>query len=156
METLSNATSRQIWLPPGRVELSVAEHADGAVSVVAWEVETGRRVGLITQLAYRPDVAPTREVEPAYAAAGLAELLDAAWRAAAVGRPALAEDTVLLRAGVLTAAELADLRGLQWLLAELGEYRSLAELVIEYLDREPLVTAGAAPGESGAARVAPV
>jgi hypothetical protein len=115
----------------GSVRLSVAAHADGAVSVVAWLMLTGQRVGLIRRAAHGH--------------AGHEELLDDTLAspdllvamhgslAAALGPIAASppEEAQLVHSGVVTPTELSDLLGWQWLLSELGEYHSVGELAAD-------------------------
>jgi hypothetical protein len=116
--------------PAGPVELSVAGHEDGSLSVVAWSLPDGRRIGHLhcpprrrqpDEVALDPTLAG-----PAVRAAMqalLARAVGGSPRGAPVGRR-------LVQAGLLTADEVDDLLGWQWLLAELGEPRRLGDLAV--------------------------
>jgi hypothetical protein len=130
MEELDYLGEQVLATPAGPIELSVASHADGSTSVVAWWLPDGRRIGYChcpprqrqpDEEAFHPTLAG-----PAVRAAMQALLAQAVGRSpctAPVGQR-------LVQAGLLTTDEVDALLGWQWLLAELGESRRLGDLAV--------------------------
>ena len=114
--------------PSGPVEVSVARHEDGAVSVIAWLAPAERRIGYLHVPPRRrqPDEV---ELDPVLATsavrAAMRDQLVRAWRFCPAAEPV---GRRLVDAGLLTREQVDDLLGWQWLLAELGESRRLDEL----------------------------
>jgi hypothetical protein len=131
MDTFDFLGEQVVITPAGRVALSLASHDDGAVSVVAWLMPSGRRVGYLYG---RPRQRAPREemVDPLLDGTSVRRLMvgmlehaiDHSPRQEPIGRR-------LVRAGLLTEGDLSDLLGWQWLLAELGQPRRLGELAAE-------------------------
>jgi hypothetical protein len=122
MDDVSVAGVQFVALAPGEVEISVARHAEGGLSVIAWRVADGRRVGYLSTVRGAP---AALTVADDYAATPLARLLQSASRQEArhVPRPRPAG-----RLARLAPDEQAALGGLHWLLTELGEEISLEQL----------------------------
>lgn len=119
-----------VMTPAGNVAVSLASHDDGAVSVVAWLMETGRRVGY---LYCRPRQRQPQEsmidalVDGTVVWPVMERLLDSAQG----HRPATVPiGQRLVQAGAMTTDQLSDLLGWQWLLFEIGQPCELGELAI--------------------------
>jgi hypothetical protein len=113
----------------GAITLSTAGHEDGSVSVIAWLAATGQRVGYGRGFAHRrvqDEIEVDRVLAGTTVGAVMQALLDAALGRTPRGEPL---GQRLVRAGIMSQADLSDLLGWQWLLAELGQPRRLGELV---------------------------
>lgn len=131
METIADVTMRRIVTPLGAVEVSLATHVDGQISIVAWLDHSGEQVGYLCHpgrgsatMTARVEAAFTTTALPAVLAAMLVEAVESRLRPMPLGER-------LVRAGLITDAERCALLGWQWLLDELGEHRRLGELTIE-------------------------
>lgn len=122
MEDMSVAEVQLVALAPGEVEISIARHAEGGLSAIAWRVADGRRVGYLSTVRGAPAVLT---VADDYAATPLASLLRSACRQEARHAP---PPQPTGRLASLPPDERAGLGGLHWLLTELGEEISLEHL----------------------------
>jgi hypothetical protein len=111
---------RIVTTAAGPVAVSRAAHADGSLSIVGWLLPAGRRVG---HARWRRGQPVSVSVAPELAATDFGERLAALIRDA-TATPAMAP------APSPPAPNRSDLLGWQWLLAELGEHRSLEELAV--------------------------
>jgi hypothetical protein len=153
METLDYLDAQEVSTALGHVAISAARHADGSVSVVAWLLPAGRRVGLLRGRA-RPRAIAAEALDPALAGTPLAALMRRRLASALAARPGdPAADPVPARAEAVGAADLRDLQGWQWRLAELAAARSLDERAADAAC--PAAPAGAAPAASARRRAAP-
>lgn len=128
MDTFDFLGEQVVTTPAGLVAITLASHEDGAVSVVAWLISTGSRVGY---LYCQPRQRRPREelIEPALVGSVVRPMMEAMLEQAlghAPHREPIGQR--LVRAGLMSEAELADLLGWQWLMAELGQPRRLGEL----------------------------
>jgi hypothetical protein len=118
----------RVMTPSGPVEVSVARHEDGAISVVAWLAAAERRVGYlhVPPRGSQPDAV---DLDPALATPAVrAAMLDQVAGARRVRPAAEPIGQRLIAGGVLTREDVDDLLGWQWLLAELGDARRLGDL----------------------------
>jgi hypothetical protein len=116
--------------PSGPVEVSVARHEDGAVSVIAWLAAAERRIGYLHVPPRRrqPDEV---DLDPVLATPAVrAAMLDQLDRERRIRPAAEPIGQRLIDARLLTREQIDDLLGWQWLLAELGEARHLGDLAV--------------------------
>jgi hypothetical protein len=130
MESFDWLAERVVTTPIGQVAVSVASHEDGAVSVVAWLMPVGRRVGYLFRQARQRR--PQEEMfDPLLNGSVVRSLMETLLDQASglTPRPEPVGDR-LVREGRLSSDDVADLLGWQWLLAELGQPRGLGELAV--------------------------
>jgi hypothetical protein len=130
METCDFLGEQVVTTPVGPVALSLAGHEDGSLSVVAWLMPPGRRVGWI---ACRPRQRQPHEeqIDPVLNGTPVRSLM--VELLAKAHDQALCQEPIgrrLVRAGLLSDDDLDDLLGWQWLLAEMGQPRRLGELAV--------------------------
>lgn len=138
--------------PAGRIDLSIARHADGTLSLIAWLTASQRRVGYLhLQPGVHPPSEPTFDPSVATPALQTAvqRLLERVLRPTEDGPPL---GQRLVTAGLLTDDEVYDLLGWQWLLAEIGDRRTIGELAAAALCQSscpagPMMTPRTAAGE---------
>jgi hypothetical protein len=147
MMALDYVAEVRVMTPAGPVDVSVARHEDGSISVVAWLAAAERRVGYLYVHPRRGQPAEV-ELDPELATPAVrAAMLDQLARARRIQPAAEPLGQRLIDAGILTREQVDDLLGWQWLLAELGETRRLGELAVaaglvppkSSLDREAAV-----------------
>jgi hypothetical protein len=85
METFDFLVEQVVMSPAGPVALSLARHEDGAVSVIAWSLTTGERVGYASRRA-RGRLPSERLIDPALADTVVASRMVTLWRGRAIGR----------------------------------------------------------------------
>lgn len=149
METCDFLEEQVVTTPVGPVAISLAGHEDGSLSVVAWLMPPGRRVGWIS---CRPHQRQPQEelIDPALNGTPVRALMETLL--AKVCDQARCQEPIgrrLVRAGLLSDDDVNDLLGWQWLLAELGQPRRFGELAMAagLLSEDAVDTVGVAPIE---------
>jgi hypothetical protein len=130
MDTFDWLAERVVTTPVGQVAVSLASHEDGAMSAVAWLLPVGRRVGYLFRQA-RQRRPQEEQFDPVLTGTAVRPLMETLLDQAG-GLSPRAESVAdrLVREGRLSAEDVADLLGWQWLLAELGQPRGLGELAV--------------------------
>ena len=128
MEPYDVLGSQTVETPAGPVEISVALNPGGSVTVVAWLRTTGERVGWLrsgTWARLPRAIALNRTLVGPELAGLIAQVLMRTLER--LPHPALTGPR-LTQTGGVPERTVKELRGLQWLLDELGEHYELDEL----------------------------
>src|SRR5687767_4502807 len=128
--SLDYVAEDRVMTPSGPVEVSIARHEDGAVSVIAWLAPAERRVGYL-HVPPRQRQLDEVDLDPVLATPAVrAAMLGQVVRERRIRLAAEPIGQQLIDVGFLTREHVDDLLGWQWLLAELGEALRLGDLAV--------------------------